>query len=149
MRTLWKKGRNMYASFFAELGEVRQEIGDEALPHWCMTELHIGISVCHDCAKLLRGADEKRARDDLKRAKAAEKERHHDNKTDNATIELGQLRARIAELEEQLAARDNETKLNQSDNETKRNKGGRPCNGERPMTGYERLKAYRARQRSH
>jgi hypothetical protein len=48
-------------------------------------------------------------------------------------------------LKEQLASVDNKTC-----NETKpitKNKGGRPCNGVRPMTGYERLKAYRERKR--
>jgi hypothetical protein len=69
--------------------------------------------------------------------------KHHDNETDNATkLENARLRARVAELEKQLA-RANETKPLTKGNV------GRPCKGDRPMTGYERLKAYRARQRAN
>src|ERR1700730_8849449 len=144
MRTLWKKGRNMYASFFTELGEVRKEIGDEALAHWCAAELYIGLSVINDSAKLLLKGDAQRVRDDLARAKAAEKAsaKPRDNKTHNENVIL---RARVAELEAQLAAHDNEMKRNGE--AQPKNKGGRPCLGDRPMTGYQRLKAWRQRQR--
>jgi hypothetical protein len=77
---------------------------------------------------------------------AAPRAKHNDNENDNATkLENARLRARVAELEEQLAL------ANETANETKhvtKGRVGRPCKGDRPMTGYERLKAWRARVRS-
>ena len=68
--------------------------------------------------------------------------KRHDNENDNATkLENAKLRARVAELEGQLA-RANKTI-------TKSNGRGRLCKGDRPMTGYERLKAWRERQRAN
>jgi hypothetical protein len=76
----------------------------------------------------------------------AERAKHNDNENDNATkLENARLRARVAELEEKLA------RANETANETKPiTKGniGRPCKGDRPMTGYERVKAFRERQRA-
>jgi hypothetical protein len=84
---------------------------------------------------------------DARRKRPNPTAKQHDNKTaDNAAnLEIASLRARVAELEAQLAARANDTKPN---GEAKpKNKGGRPCLGDRPMSGYERLKAWRVRQR--
>lgn len=150
INVLWDKGRNMYAALFRELDDVRRDVGDEKLGDWCFHEARISLCFILDAAKLLEKLDAKRERDALARAKAFEQERRRaerakprDNENDNATkLENVRLRARVAELEEQIA-RDNETKP-----ETKGNIG-RPCKGDRPMTAYERLKAFRARQRAH
>jgi hypothetical protein len=91
MRTLQKKGRNMYAAFFAELSEVRKEIGGEELQQWCFRELHISLSFILDWSKLLLKDDERRVRAEFARAKEAEKAAKLkiraaavDNKTDNS-----------------------------------------------------------------
>jgi hypothetical protein len=83
----------------------------------------------------------------LPRTKEEMLARRKTGRADNETIAL---RARVAELEQQLAAtHDNETvKRNGEAKPVAKRKGGRPCNGERPMTGYERLKAFRERQRA-
>jgi hypothetical protein len=96
----------------------------------------------------------KTAEEMLARRKTPRREwtKQPDNKTETKPTgaewcfaEIDRLRARVAELEAILAARDNEMKRN---GEAKpKNKGGRPCHGDRPMTGYERLKAWRERRR--
>jgi hypothetical protein len=65
----------------------------------------------------------------------AERAKHHDNETNNVV--------RLEDARPRGRAPDNETKP------ITKGKGGRPCKGDRPMTGYERLKAYRARQRAN
>jgi len=72
LRALWKSGRDKYRSFFAVLAEVRQEIGDDALPHYCIAELHIGISVITEVSKIMRGVDAEIIKDGLSSANKAE-----------------------------------------------------------------------------
>lgn len=74
LRALWKSGRDKYASFFSVLNEVRQEIGDEALPTWCFDELRIGISVIAEARRLLTAMDAEIVKADLAAAKRAERE---------------------------------------------------------------------------
>jgi ATPase subunit of ABC transporter with duplicated ATPase domains len=57
LRVLWKSGRDKYNSFFAVLEEVRAEIGDEALPKWCVDNLQIGLSVITETRKVLLRVD--------------------------------------------------------------------------------------------
>jgi hypothetical protein len=72
LRALWKSGRDKYRSFFTVLSEVRQEIGDDALPHYCIAELHIGISVITEVSKIMRGVDAEIIKDGLSSANKAE-----------------------------------------------------------------------------
>jgi hypothetical protein len=74
LRVLWKKARNMYASFFTELDAVRHEIGDDKLADWCFEELHMSLSIISSTASLLRKVDADRVRSDLADAQAGLKE---------------------------------------------------------------------------
>jgi hypothetical protein len=74
LRALWKSGRDKYRSFFAVLNEVCQEIGDEALPAWCRTELFIGLSVITQIANVLGKIDEQVVKAELAAANKVEKE---------------------------------------------------------------------------
>jgi hypothetical protein len=74
LRVLWKKARNMYASFFTELDAVRHEIGDDKLADWCFEELHMSLSIISSTASLLRKVDADRVRTDLADAQAGLKE---------------------------------------------------------------------------
>src|SRR5208282_4282240 len=97
LRTVWKKARNYYATFFVELNGVRKELGDDALAAWCFDELQIGVTALQNATHFLGKIDGGLMRDELKRAKKAETmakageklraehARHHDNETDNAT----------------------------------------------------------------
>ena len=58
LKVLWKSGRDKYQTFFIVLNEVRQEIGDEALPNWCYDELRIGLPVITRVAGILKKTDE-------------------------------------------------------------------------------------------
>jgi hypothetical protein len=158
MRVLWDKGRNMYAAFFLEIEDALREVGGDNFAHWCLWELEIGLMSIRNATGLLQKIDAKKILDATARARLherykkdiektrAERAKRNDNENDNATkLENAKLRARVAELEEQLA------RANETANETKpitKGNGGRPCKGDRPMTGYERLKAFRARQRT-
>jgi hypothetical protein len=74
MRVLWKSGRDKYRSFFAVLDEVRGEIGSAKLPAWCVSELHIGLSVIMKATALLTQLDQERIKTDNAAALAAERE---------------------------------------------------------------------------
>jgi hypothetical protein len=74
VRVLWKKARNFYSSFFAELGDVRAELGnDEEFIAWCDSELRVSIGVISEVAGVLQTADRRLARAELFRAKAIER----------------------------------------------------------------------------
>jgi hypothetical protein len=75
MRVLWKSGRDKLRSFFVHLSEVREEIGDDALPAWCMNELGIGLSVIARMTATLSAVDGELAKAELAKATKAEKER--------------------------------------------------------------------------
>jgi hypothetical protein len=92
LKALWKSGRDKYASFFAVLNEVHAEIGDDELFHWCFDNLHIGMSVILKTRKVLAETDEKAVRTNLKHIESDAKK-------------FERAKARIAELEAQLAAR--------------------------------------------
>jgi hypothetical protein len=75
LRALWKSGRDKYRSFFAVLEQVRHEIGNDALPKYCVEELGIGLSVITLATNILNGIDAKIAKSELVTANALEKER--------------------------------------------------------------------------
>jgi hypothetical protein len=74
LRALFKSGRDKYQSFFAVLEEVRQEIGDDALPKFCVEELGIGLSVITQATGILHSVDAKIARSELAVANEIAKE---------------------------------------------------------------------------
>jgi hypothetical protein len=76
LRALWKSGREKYQSFFVVLNEVRQEVGDDALPSWCYHNLRIGISVITEMSKTLQTVDREVVKTDLAAANKLEKEKH-------------------------------------------------------------------------
>jgi hypothetical protein len=71
LKALWKSGRDKYRSFFTVLEEVRKEIGDEALPMWCIKELRIGFSTITTVAGVLTKAETLRVKSELAEAKKA------------------------------------------------------------------------------
>lgn len=75
LRALWKSARDKYRSFFTVLNEVRVEIGDAALPDWCLTELQIGLSVITKVATTLNDTDEALVRAEFAEAKRLEREK--------------------------------------------------------------------------
>jgi hypothetical protein len=93
LKALWKSGRAKYASFFAVLGEVRQEIGDKALPSWCFHKIDIGLDVITKTTQLLRQVDAKIARDALKEVIDG------DARVNELLARNRKLEARIRELE--------------------------------------------------
>ena len=70
---LWKSGRDKYRSFFAVLEEVRQEIGNDALPAWCRMNLQIGLSVITKARCLLTETDADIVKQNLAATLAAER----------------------------------------------------------------------------
>jgi len=76
MQVLWKKGRNMLASFFTELDTARRQIGnDELFSDWCFYHLGVGVIQLGEVATVLKRDDADRIRNDLAAAKRAETER--------------------------------------------------------------------------
>jgi hypothetical protein len=73
LRALWKSGRDKYVSFFAVLDEVRREVGDEALPNWCIDNLRIGLAVIASTKKILIKADADIVKRNFAAAAVAEK----------------------------------------------------------------------------
>lgn len=102
MRVLWKSGRDKLRSFFAHLTEVRQEIGDDALPAWCMEELHIGLSVIARMTATLGAVDEELAKAEFSKAQKAEKERRSAERANQVAT------AEAARKDREDAARDRE-----------------------------------------
>jgi hypothetical protein len=72
MKVHWKKGRDNYTSFFTLLNEVRNEIGDAALPGWCIDKLHISLGTINEMIGVLKEADQLAIREELARARKAE-----------------------------------------------------------------------------
>jgi hypothetical protein len=76
MHVLWKKGRNLLASFFTELDMVRRQIGnDELFSDWCFYHLGVGVIQLGEVATVLKRDDADRIRNDLVAAKRAESDR--------------------------------------------------------------------------
>ena len=76
MQVLWKKGRNMLASFFTELDTARRQIGnDELFSDWCFYHLGVGVIQLGEVATILKRDDADRIRNDLAAAKRAESDR--------------------------------------------------------------------------
>ena len=76
MRVLWKKGRNMFSSFFSEADAVKQQIGNsELFSQWCFFQLQIDVTTMSNMAAILRQGDAARIRTEFAEAKRAEKER--------------------------------------------------------------------------
>jgi hypothetical protein len=73
MLVRWKKGINMFSSFFAELTEVRRRVGDERFAGWCAEHLNLGLSVLTRVSDILKDADAAKAKDELRRAAELER----------------------------------------------------------------------------
>jgi flagellar biosynthesis GTPase FlhF len=115
LRALWKSGRDKYTSFFSVLGEVRTEIGDEALAHWCLEELHVGITEIKTMAAVLSKSDAQRAKAELAAASKAENERR-------AAAAAAEKKARDEETRRrELEKAEHDKKLSEIKAETARN----------------------------
>jgi hypothetical protein len=133
---LWTKGQNFFAAFFAEIGNVRQQIGNEALfARWCIDDLHIPISVITQVSDVLSRVDAAKAKAELASAKAAEQEQRRKEKEereamlaaerkrkDEEKAEAAAEKARKAEIERQQKEAEEkkrrETKKNRKKNKT-------------------------------
>jgi hypothetical protein len=73
LKALWKSGRDKYRSFYTVLGDVRKEIGDEALAEFCLKELQIGLSVITNTANVLIRVDSEAVRTELAEANRIER----------------------------------------------------------------------------
>lgn len=117
LRALWKSGRDKYASFFSVLNEVRQQIGDDALPTWCFDELRIGVSVIVEARRLLTAMDAEIVKADLAVAKKAER--------DQREAEAIARRQAREEAERQRAAAQRQRELEQVEHDRKVAEGKR------------------------
>jgi hypothetical protein len=106
LRALWKSGRDKYASFFVVLGEVRVEVGDEALASWCIHNLRLGLDVMTTARKVLRAVDAAKVKSEFKEAKdaAAKQKRQAKEAERQARAEAARTRAAPAEPTAQLKA---------------------------------------------
>jgi len=76
VKILWKKGSNMFQSFFTEVDTIRRQIGnDELFASWCFWQLHIDVATMKKMTAALRDADSERVKQDLAEAAKAERER--------------------------------------------------------------------------
>jgi hypothetical protein len=74
LQVLWKKNREYFQTFLTELGEVRAQFGnDRDFAKWCVTDLHISIGVITNTVDILKKSDASVAKDELRRAKEAER----------------------------------------------------------------------------
>jgi hypothetical protein len=71
MQVHWKKGLENFRSFFHLLGEAKGEIGNNALPSWCLNTVGVGFSRVTQIAGVLQKEDELRARQDIAKAREA------------------------------------------------------------------------------
>jgi hypothetical protein len=117
LRVLWNRGRQIYTSFFSELGQTRAEIGDEQIGDWCFYELQISLSNCNRIAGILKDADARREKDDL--AIAHEQERKQ--KRERRALEKQRREAERA-AEQQRREAENAERKRQSRNKRERNR---------------------------
>ena len=106
MRHLWKDGRAKYASFFACLQEVRQEVGDAALERWCRANLLISLDHIEKAAKLLPDVDAQKTKQELAlatRIAQEEKLRKREEKAEQRALHRLNLAKRQTELARQIA----------------------------------------------
>lgn len=108
LRVLWGKGRHMYSSFFAEVSEVRKEVGDDHLADWCFDELQISLSIIYNVSDILKKADADRVKMELAPAHNVEQARKREAAlaARAARIKYAQEKARVeAETAAYLAAK--------------------------------------------
>lgn len=87
----------MFSSFFAELMEMRSEVGDENLGDWCHNELHIDLTICNNIANVLKAAEAAVIKSNLEAARKLEREQK------KAAAKIARI-----EREEERAAREAE-----------------------------------------
>jgi hypothetical protein len=76
LKVLWQKGRNYFATFFVELGDVRKQIdNDDEFASWCFTDLHIGLERLIKTSNLLKKDDAAKVKQDLAFVREAERRR--------------------------------------------------------------------------
>jgi hypothetical protein len=119
IRVLIKSGRDKIAAAFATLDEVRKEIGDAALPGWCISELHMGISVITKMAGLLQQLDAERIRTANAAAVAVERARRDANRRAREDAEMERER-RKAEHAHKVAELNADTARLKEEEESRR-----------------------------
>jgi hypothetical protein len=105
MRVHWKKGMENFQSFFTLLGEARSEVGNDALPNWCLEEVGIGFSRVTQIAKVLRADDEARVRQDLAQAREAQRGQQAEQRRERARAREEEQARRRRQREEREAER--------------------------------------------
>lgn len=106
LRALWKSARDKYASFFTTLNEVRGEVGDDALPTWCIHNLGIGISVILNVSEALTKTDREVVRAKLAAANKAENEAKAKEAAEKRRAREEERRRRELAKEEEERARE-------------------------------------------
>jgi hypothetical protein len=108
MQILWKKGRNLFASFFTELDTTRRQIGnDELFSDWCFYHLGVGVIQLSEVATILKRDDADRIRNELAAAKRAEADHlaaeRHARKLEKIERENEIARKRLEKADRQAA----------------------------------------------
>jgi len=106
LNVLWKSGRDKYASFFTVLGEVRNEVGSDALNDWCIVNLRLHIDTIVRILGLLRDTDAQRERLELRDALEAKRKTDADRRDRKEAERLQRQVIRQAALEEKRAAKE-------------------------------------------
>lgn len=123
-QVLWNKGQNFFASFFAELGDVRRQIGDDAaFARWCLDDLHIPISVINQVAEVLSRVDAAKAKAELATARQAEQERLRREREEREALRAAEIRRKEEEkaaTAAEKARREEYERLRQKEEDRKR-----------------------------
>jgi flagellar biosynthesis GTPase FlhF len=120
MKVHWKRGLDHFQSFFTLLSEVREEVGNNALPGWCLNDLGIGFSRVTQIAKCLREDDRLRISQELAQSRAAdraqravrrqEQERQRQEERNRRQEEERQRQAERARLQREREDREREAR---------------------------------------
>lgn len=90
-RVLWTKGQNFFSAFFAELAELRKQIGDDAeFARWCLYDLHVPLVAINRVSEVLTVVDAAIVKANLasvRAAEAAEKRREREQREAYAAAE--------------------------------------------------------------
>lgn len=106
LNILWKSGRDKYVSFFAVLGQVRAEIGSDALNQWCISNLRMHINTIVRILDLLHDTDAQREKLVLRDAVEAKRKADGEERARRAAERQRQHEARQAEQAEKQAQRE-------------------------------------------
>lgn len=118
---LWQKGRNYFSTFFVELKQIRDDIGNELVfARWCETHLQISPSILIKVSSVLKEADAMKVREQLAATKLAEQMRKAAEREELAKAKIAERTAREEE-KAQAAAEKERLKKERKKNEKSEN----------------------------